>query len=166
MKLIRKLVSVSLLIGLLSMNLGASAFAGGTVYENNDTTNNYAYNPERFLDTDPSLPPVKDTNPFGYTKQGTLSSVNDHDYYKLELPANTVFPGSTAIITLISPYQTEKYSIGINTLDGSYVQKQWLIDDEQVTQYLIHTQPNTIYTIHVYTSGETVTSNRYMLSVN
>lgn len=161
MKVLKKFVATALLVGMLSMSLAASAFANTNINEQNDTQNNSPYTPENFI-----APLPVGTNPFGYTKLGTLSSTNDQDWYLLELPANTVFPGSTALITLISPYQGSYYSMAIIKEGGGVVEKQWLVDNESMVQVLIKTEPNTKYQIRVYTDAETVSPYNYMLSVN
>jgi hypothetical protein len=152
-----------ILTAVASLAFGAqSAFANTNIYEQNDIQNNSYYNPEAFL----AGAPAGTTNPYGYSKLGTLSSTSDNDWYLLEIPQNTYFPGATATITLVSPYGGLKYDLSVSTDTGGYVQKDWLVDDSQMTQVRIYLEANTKYKLHVYTSGSQVNQYYYQLAVN
>ncbi|WP_166243064.1 hypothetical protein [Paenibacillus turpanensis] len=150
-----------ILTAVASLTFGSqSAFANSNIYEQNDIQNNSYYTPELYTAGSVS------TNPFGLNKLGTLSSTSDHDWYLLEIPQN--FPSDTALITLVNPYGGVRYSLSITTENGGYVSKEWLIDNETLTQVRIQLSPNTKYKLHVspYSENSDVNQFYYQLAVN
>ncbi|WP_146250131.1 hypothetical protein [Paenibacillus flagellatus] len=155
-----KKISV-VLVAMTVLAFGAqSALANTNIYEQNNTQNNSPYTPELFQAG--GVP--GDTEPRGYNKLGTLSSVSDNDYYLLD--TTQIFPGTNITVTLVSPYNGPKYEIALFTETGGAVQKEWLVDDEQMTQFRFTVQPNTRYIIRVHTYADTVSPYNYQLSVN
>ncbi|MFF2155791.1 hypothetical protein ACFVVQ_10790 [Paenibacillus chitinolyticus] len=146
-----------------SLAFGAqSAFANTSINEQFDVQNNNFYTPESFL----AGAPAGTTNPFGYTKVGTLSHNDDVDWYLLTFPQSTYYPGATALISLVSPYGGSQYGVTIMDENGGYIEKKIITNTEQLAQFTFNYNPNTNYKLRVFSISPEVSPYSYQLSVN
>lgn len=154
---------VALILAITSaLTIGTQSAFAADIYvdEQRDTQNNSPYTPELFTEGSRS------NNPFVVTKTGALSSVNDSDWYLIKFLPETYYPGASAYLTLVSPHGDQKYDIALTTDGGSYVQKEWIIDNEDLVQVRFNFDPSINYHVRVYTNGDEVSPFKYQLTLD